>query len=266
VCEQSVRFAVIGDYADAGQAELDVANLVKSWNPDFVVTLGDNNYPNGEAATIDANVGQYFQEFIGNYTGSYGPGSPSNRFWPSLGNHDWIAPGAQPYLDYFTLPGNERYYDVDLGIVHLFALDSDPNEPDGRTAGSTQGQWLQPLLENSTACWDIVFFHHAAYSSGQHGSTLDMRWPFETWGADVVVGGHDHTYERLLVGGIPYFVNGLGGRSIYNFGAALPQTVVRYNGNYGAMLVQAEAGTITYEFYSRDGVQRDTHTVTKSCQ
>jgi hypothetical protein len=93
-----------------------------------------------------------------------------------------------------------------------------------------------------------------------------MRWPFETWGADVVVGGHDHTYERLLVGGIPYFVNGLGGRSIYNFGAALPQTVVRYNGNYGAMLVQAEAGTITYEFYSRDGVQRDTHTVTKSCQ
>ena len=53
----SARFAVIGDYGLAGPAELDVANQVKSWNPDFIVSLGDNNYASGSAATIDANIG-----------------------------------------------------------------------------------------------------------------------------------------------------------------------------------------------------------------
>ncbi|KKL48324.1 hypothetical protein LCGC14_2326650 [marine sediment metagenome] len=67
-----------------------------------VVSVGDNNYDNGEAATIDANVGQYYQEFVGNYTGAYGPGSPTDRFYPTPGNHDYLTTDAQPYYDYFT--------------------------------------------------------------------------------------------------------------------------------------------------------------------
>ena len=63
--QDSVRFAVIGDYGIAGQPEADVAALVQSWNPDIVITTGDNNYPNGEASTIDANIGQYYHQFIG---------------------------------------------------------------------------------------------------------------------------------------------------------------------------------------------------------
>ena len=66
--------------------------MVTGWNPDFVITLGDNNYPKGEAATIDANIGQHYGHFIGDYRGAYGPGQPRNRFWPSPGNHDWVAP------------------------------------------------------------------------------------------------------------------------------------------------------------------------------
>ncbi len=54
---QTVKFAVIGDYGKAGSPELAVSNLVKSWNPDFIITLGDNNYEYGEAATIDTNIG-----------------------------------------------------------------------------------------------------------------------------------------------------------------------------------------------------------------
>src|ERR1041385_3886659 len=107
--QQSIRFAVIGDYGFAGQPELDVSNLVKSWNPDFVITTGDNNYENGAASTIDQNIGQYYHEFISPYTGAYGSGDTVNRFFPSLGNHDWVTTGATPYLNYFTLPGNERY-------------------------------------------------------------------------------------------------------------------------------------------------------------
>src|SRR5262245_52763720 len=94
------RFAVIGDYGFAGQPEEDVADLVKAWQPELILTVGDNNYPEGTAETIDANVGQYYHDFIYNYTGTYGQGSPTRRFLPALGNHDWIAPGAQPYLDY----------------------------------------------------------------------------------------------------------------------------------------------------------------------
>src|SRR5438067_7116765 len=83
------RFAVIGDYGVDTRDEMDVGKLVKTWRPDYIVTVGDNNYPNGETATIDANIGQYFSAFIGGYTGKYGSGSSDNRFWPCLGNHDW---------------------------------------------------------------------------------------------------------------------------------------------------------------------------------
>src|SRR4051794_38411966 len=128
------RFAVIGDFGVDTKDEAAVAKLVKGWRPDYIVTVGDNNYPNGEAATIDLNIGQYFHDYIGGYTGSYGAGSgTTNRFWPSLGNHDWYsATGAAPYLAYFPmLPGNGRYYDVAIGPVHFFSVDSDAHEPDG---------------------------------------------------------------------------------------------------------------------------------------
>ena len=61
-----------------------VADLVTSWKPAFVVTTGDNNYPKGEAATIDDNIGKYYSDFIGNYRGRYGRGSSENRFFPVL--------------------------------------------------------------------------------------------------------------------------------------------------------------------------------------
>ena len=104
--QPSIQFAAIGDYGLAGRVEMDVSNLVKSWNPDFVITLGDNNYEYGEASTIDKNIGQYYHAFISPYAGSFGTGDTVNRFFPALGNHDWLTAGAQPYLDYFTLPGN----------------------------------------------------------------------------------------------------------------------------------------------------------------
>ena len=61
-CSGTVTLAVIGDFGDAGQPEADVAALVDSWQVDYVLTTGDNNYPNGEASTLDANIGQYYQQ------------------------------------------------------------------------------------------------------------------------------------------------------------------------------------------------------------
>jgi hypothetical protein len=93
-----------------------------------------------------------------------------------------------------------------------------------------------------------------------------MRWPFRQWGAEAVLSGHDHTYERSTIDGIPYFVNGLGGASKYDFPTTpLPETQFRYNGEFGAMLVTASSSNIKYEFFTTDGVMRDSVTVPGSC-
>ena len=168
-------FAIIGDYGEAGAGAAAVAGLVRGWQPDFIATTGDNNYPDGMQDTIDANVGQYYHEYIGSYVGSYGEGSPDNRFFPTLGNHDWHTHTLAPYLDYFALPGNERYYEVSWGPVDLFMLDSDQAEPDGIDEGSAQARWLKEGLASSKAAWQLVVLHHAPHSSGMHGSTRALQ-------------------------------------------------------------------------------------------
>jgi hypothetical protein len=262
-----VRFAVIGDYGSGSQNEADVANLVKSWNPDLIITTGDNNYDNGEAETIDQNIGQFYHEFIYPYQGSYGQGAEINRFFPSLGNHDWNTVDADgmpyPYLDYFKLPqresGNERYYDFVWGPVHFFALNSDSREPDGVGRSSKQASWLQGRLAESTAPWKIVYAHHPPYTSGLRGPVDWMRWPFAEWGATAYLAGHDHFYERLEIEGFPHFINGLGGMNIYSFSIPIWGSQVRYNGDYGAMLVEATEQEIIFQFINRSGEVIDTY-------
>lgn len=262
----STRFAVIGDFGYASQPEQDVANLVKSWSPQFVLTTGDNNYPSGSAATIDANIGQYYHEFISPYIGTYGQGASNNRFFPTLGNHDWDNGTLTPYLDYFTLPDNERYYDFVRGPIHFFVLDSDTREPDGITSNSLQAQWLKTGLATSTAPWKLVFMHHAPYSSALHGSNSILQWPFRDWGASAVIAGHDHAYERIIIPGqeMPYFVNGLGGRSIYNFSTPINGSQLRYNGDYGAMRVEAGSFHLSFSFINRAGVSIDNYILSRS--
>src|SRR5712692_9975418 len=102
----TAHFAVIGDFGAAGSNEQAVANLVNSWNPQFIVSVGDNNYEFGGADTIDQNIGQYYSSYIYPYKGTYGSTATTNMFWPVLGNHDWETTGAAPYFGYFTLPGN----------------------------------------------------------------------------------------------------------------------------------------------------------------
>jgi tartrate-resistant acid phosphatase type 5 len=263
VAPKVVRFAIIGDYGEDNQGEKDVSELVKSWQPDFVITTGDNNYPDGASQTIDQHIGQYYHDFIFPYHGAYGPGADQNRFFPTLGNHDWMTADAQPYLDYFELPGNERYYDFVWGEVHFFALDADSREPDGVSSQSVQATWLQERLAASTSTWKVVFFHQPPYSSGYHGSVDWMRWPFAEWGASVIFSGHDHTYERLIEDGIPYFVDGLGGGPIYWFTGSLPGSQVQYNQDYGAMLVEADDQQMTFQFINRKGQVIDTYQITR---
>jgi tartrate-resistant acid phosphatase type 5 len=259
--EPIVRFAVIGDYGLSGQPAAEVANLVKSWEPDFIITTGDNNYPDGAWETIDENIGQYYHEFIHPYRGIYGPGATENRFFPTLGNHDYYTDHAQPYFDYFELPGNQRYYDFTWGPVHLFALNSNYQDPDGVGSGSAQAAWLREQLAASGLPWKIVYMHHPPYSSGYHGPTDWIRWPFKEWGASAVLTGHDHNYERLMINDFPYFVNGLGGGARYYFREPHPNSASRFSADWGAQLVIAAPSSITFEFFTRSGELIDTFTL-----
>jgi hypothetical protein len=97
-----------------------------------------------------------------------------------------------------------------------------------------------------------------------------MQWPFAEWGADVVMSGHDHDYERLDAAGLPYFVNGLGGGSITSFAnqGNLPSGVtswLRYNRDSGAMLVDVTAGRMLLQFYNSEESLIDEYTIQKSC-
>jgi hypothetical protein len=261
------KFAVIGDYGLDGPNELAVANLVKGWNPDFIATVGDNNYEDGLASTIDANIGKYYHDYILNYHGSFGAGSATRRFFPAIGNHEYGAQDDTPsrlsaYTNYFDLPGNERYYDYVQGPVHFFVINSDGNEPDGNDVGSVQANWLQAGLAAATEPFKIVYFHHPAYSSGSHGNNDWMQWPFQQWGATAVMSGHDHDYERLSVGGLTYFVDGTGGAELSPL-VSIDPSVSKFQlaGVYGAMLVTVSGTAMTFEFYTADGTLQERYTL-----
>ena len=156
--------------------EKAVAALVKSWNVDFILTVGDNVYA---PQTLDNAVGSSSTDYIGGYQGSYGAGSAVNRFFPTLGNHEYER-RIFPATDYFALPDNERYYDFQVGPVHFFALNSNKQEQDGRSATSVQAQWMQSVLADSDARFNVAYFHHTPYTPS--GGTSAMRWPLREMG------------------------------------------------------------------------------------
>lgn len=252
-----LRFAVIGDFGLDGDDEAQVAARVASWNPELILTVGDNNYYDGLASTIDVNIGKHYQRFIGAYTGAFGPGAAENRFFPCPGNHDWNGGDLQGYLDYFTLPGNERYYRLRRGPVEFFLLDSDTREPDGAVEGSVQAQWLEAALADSEASFQVVLMHHAPYSSGLHTGTDGMRWPFAAWGADLVIAGHDHDYERIVVDGLPYLVVGTGGAALRDFGTEEVGSQRGHADVFGALRVEVTAKQMTLDFVSTSGARID---------
>ncbi|HXH19223.1 MAG TPA: metallophosphoesterase [Chitinophagales bacterium] len=263
VAAATAKFAVIGDYGDAGEPERRVAQMVKEWNPDFIITTGDNNYDRGEESTLNENIGQYYCDFIWNYDAPINQRcngkaaqDRQNRFFPSPGNHDFNRRNKLvPYLNYFTLPGEEVYYEFIWGPVHFFSLFSGE---DGNPFDCCEQQyyWLKEKLSSSDRPWKVVYFHHSTYSTANHGSNHHLRWPFKEWGASAVLSGHDHVYSRIIQKstGFPYFINGLGGRSKYGCREhPLDENdfeVFCFNDDYGAMLVTANDTAMRFKFFS----------------
>jgi tartrate-resistant acid phosphatase type 5 len=255
----SIVFAVIGDYGLAGEAEEKVSTMVKSWNPDFIITTGDNNYETGEFSTIKANISKYYSDYIYNFDApeEYRCNGKAftesiNRFFPSPGNHDANnADNLVPYLNFFTLPEQEIYYKFIWGSVSFYSLNSVADNIDD------QKQWLYEQLSISSTPYNIVYFHHSPYTTGNHGNTDKMQLDYYNHHVDVVLTGHDHIYARIQKKseqGMYYIVNGLGGRSIHDINSvALPADefdTYSYNADYGAIKATSTKNKLVLEFFS----------------
>ena len=251
-------FAHMGNYATNSGTEEQISQLVRSWLPKFLTASGQNTV----TGSYDADVGQYFHDFIFPYSGTYGDGAAMNMFWPAPGFKDWEVPpnNLAGFTAFFKLPVNERYYELVRGDVHFFFLDTDSREADGITSGSVQGAWLQAKLALSTSVWKVVVMSKPPFSSGATtGSTADLQWPFETWGANLVIAGEAGLYERITVGGISYIVNGLGGSSTEAIEAIpVAGSEIQYNEEYGALKFTSSSSALTVEFWNRYGYLIDT--------
>ena len=262
VGEGGVAFAVIGDFGLEGPAALAVSRLVAGWDPALVITTGDNNYVYGELETFDENVGQYYCEFIynpdapeGYVCGGRSAADSTNRFFPSVGNHDYMAgDGIEPYLAYFTLPGNEVYYSFRRGPVAFYALDSE-------NAGTFEAQrtWLAgQTAANADALYHVAYFHRPPNSTGRHGDRPAMQWDFEALGVDVVLSGHEHNYQRVAAPAARlYLVNGVGGAGLredcYRQASAAREVVFCEDDFHGALFATADADSLSFAFATTAG-------------
>ncbi len=247
--EGQVRVAVVGDIGNSGKNGDRVAMMVRSWEPDAVVSAGDNNHREGSRDSYDEALRQY--------------GWAEKIFYPALGNHDW-GPGypsaSIPLLEKFPSMENRRYYTVKLGqgLLDIFILDSDIHEPDGTSAGSKQALWLKDGLLNSSAIYKLVVAHHPPFSPCDFDDNEGFQWPYAEWGADALITAHCHVYARGMIGNFPYFTNGLGG-GVRNtpFNAGSKEDAVRYDDGYGAMLIEADTTAMDLRFISQGRVIDD---------
>jgi hypothetical protein len=234
--------AVIGDYGAGSEGEWAVADLVARARPRAVVSVGDNVYDDRGYATL---VGEY-----------YGPWVTTRNLLPAAGNHDHEE-GIDAFDAFFPYLDGRHVYAAGRGGMRFFVLDSTIalDSPDSM---KRQREWLKRSLLASRARWKVVVLHHPPYSSGDvHGSTPEFQWPFGAWGADLVLSGHDHLYERIVADGTTYVVDGSGGKDLYGFDDVVAGSRSRFADDFGALFLSASERTLTGEFWSAAGVRVD---------
>ena len=178
--------------------------MVESWKPEFITTVGDNNYPTGQAATIDRNIGQFFHAAFSATTTAarYGRNDESvlpDHRQPRLGYPEGLRPTSTISSCRGTsATTSSRGVRCSSSCWILICASRM-----GATATSIQGRWLERKLAKSKAPWKLVFATmHLTHRGGSRiSSTCAM--PFKAWGADAVLSGYYHVYERLSVEGLP---------------------------------------------------------------
>ncbi len=242
-----------GDIADCSNDNDEATaqlldSLVHDTLPVVVFTAGDNAYSSGTAA-----------QFRDCYHPTWGRHKARTR--PAPGNHDYRTSDASGYFGYFGGAAGDPsrgYYSYDAGDAHVIVLNSEAD----MDAGSAQEQWLRAdLAANDEKC-TVAIWHHPRFNSGSHHGNADGTAPL--WDAlydgdaDVVIAGHEHTYERFApqtsagvldtARGLRSFVAGTGGKSHYDFGTPLATSEVRDATSYGVLKLTVDADSYAWEF------------------
>jgi acid phosphatase type 7 len=215
-----------------------------------VFTAGDNAYM---SASRD--------EFQNCYEPTWGRHRPRTR--PTAGNHEY-ARSAAAYFDYFggnAGPSDAGYYSYGVGPWNVIAVNSEI----ASGPGSPQSEWLRHELSSQPSACTAVIWHRPLFSSGQNGDNPDMR---DVWrilyefNVDLVINGHDHTYERFApqdpdgrfdpARGIREFIVGTGGAPLYAFSSLRPNSEVRAAA-WGVAAFTLAVGGYQWEFVPVDG-------------
>jgi hypothetical protein len=246
-----------GDIADCpnlAQAEATAKLLEKI--PGTVMAVGDLAYPDGKPE----NFACYDKTW----------GRVKDRTRPAPGNHEFHSAGAAYYFQYFGAAAGEAskgYYSYELGAWHIVVLNSECFEAGGCDQSSAQGKWLKEDLTTHPAACTLAYFHKPLFSSGgAHGGDVTVKPLWITLyqaNADVIVGGHDHDYERFApqdpegkadVGrGIREFVVGTGGKNHRPFGGTDANSEVRDTTSFGVLKLTLTPGHYEWEFIPEEG-------------
>jgi hypothetical protein len=230
-----------------------------------VFALGDNAYPDGT-----------YQQHRDCYGSSWG--RHKDRTKPSAGNHEYNTPDAAGYFNYFGAragPTGKGYYSYDRGSWHVVVLNSNCWEV-SCAEGSAQDRWLEAdLAANDDHGCTLAYFHYPRFSSTRDHPSVAPFWKdLYAAGAEVVVNGHTHNYERFApqrpdgtldrAGGIREFVVGTGGAHHHPFGTVKPNSQSRNANTYGVLKLTLRSGGYDWKFVPQAG-KTFTDSGTKSC-
>jgi acid phosphatase type 7 len=250
-----------GDIADCGNdgdtVTADLIDEVIAENAQAIVfTAGDNVYSGGTA-----------EEFGSCYAETWGRFKDRTR--PAPGNHEYDASEASGYFGYFGEAAGEAgegYYSYEAGDWQVLALNSNCNEIGGCDSGSPQEQWLRDELASSDARCTLAYWHHPLFSSGEHGGDASVQPLFQALydeGAEVVVNGHDHDFERFApqgpdgthdpVAGIRQFVAGTGGTGNTSIDVIAANSESRFTDGFGILKLSLFSDGYEWEFVGEDG-------------
>jgi hypothetical protein len=237
--------------------DADTARLTRQLDPDRLFLLGDLQYSSGTLADYRA----HFDERWGRF----------RPIWiPSPGNHEYNTPGASGYFDYFgaSVAPSRGYYAHRVGGWLILSLNSNCTDvPCGRS--SQQAAWLRRTLAANPSRCIAALWHHPRYSSSMHGSSTQTAalWRIlQSRGTDIILTGHDHSYERFSrmdaagnrsADGPVSFVVGTGGYSLYSMKAAQPGSARRVDGNFGVLRLWLGSRSARFNFVLTNGFVAD---------
>jgi hypothetical protein len=253
---QPAKLLAAGDVASCDSSgDEQTANLLDDL-PGTIAALGDLAYPSGTTS-----------EFRDCYGATWGRHKDRTR--PVPGNHEYESTDAAPYYAYFGAAAGDPargYYSYQLGGWHVVALNSNCAEVGGCGRSSPQGRWLSEDLAANPSFCTLAYWHHPRFSSSdKHGSstaTRDLWAILQEYGADLVLQGHDHIYERFGPqdadgnadpAGIRSFVVGTGGRSHYGFDTPAANSEVRNGTSYGVLELTLRPFAYDWRFVPVEG-------------